>query len=270
MDKDFSLTSKVAMAITDAVTFSAWLGILAAALFIYYLTSTVYSWSRLRNVPGPFFAGISSLWEISTTATGQEAWLYNDLAKKYGHLVRISPNTILTDDPDVLRRMCGARGQYAKDDFYSGSFKHPDHDTMFSTMDMPTHDAIKAKLAGPYGGRETLAMEPIVDHILRALNQHIRDDVSLGPGRAAVVNFAEIANFFTMDVITRVAFGRELGFLRTHSDVHGLMAALRAAMRMYTIPMNVPWLRSITTSKHFLKAFGPKSTDKEGPGVLIR
>ncbi|KAK7710843.1 hypothetical protein SLS64_005748 [Diaporthe eres] len=189
---------------------------------------------------------------------------------KYGHLIRISPNTILTDDPDVLRRMSGARGTYEKDDFYSGSFRHPDHDTMFSTMDMTIHDAIKAKLAGPYGGRETLAMEPIVDDIIRALNQHIRDELSQGPGRARVVNFADIANFFTMDVITRVAFGRELGFLRTHSDVHGLMAALRTTMRIYTIPMNVPWLRSITTSTYFLKAFGPKSTDKEGPGVLIR
>lgn len=258
------------MAITDVVTPTAWLGITATGLLIYYLASTIYAWNRLRNIPGPFIAGISSLWEVSSTATGQEAWLYTDLAKKYGHLIRISPNTVLTDDPDVLRRMCGARGTYEKDAFYSGSFKHPDHDTMFSTMDMPTHDAIKAKLAGPYGGRETLAMEPIVDDIIRALNQHIRDDLSLGPGRAHVVNFADIANFFTMDVITRVAFGRELGFLRTHSDVHGLMAALRAAMKTYTIPMNVPWLRSITTSNSFLRAFGPKSTDKEGPGVLIR
>ncbi|KAL2277472.1 hypothetical protein FJTKL_15389 [Diaporthe vaccinii] len=126
---------------------------------------------------------------------------------------------------------------------------------MFSTMDMTIHDAIKAKLAGPYGGRETLAMEPIVNDIIRALNQHIRDELSQGPARARVVNFADIANFFTMDVITRVAFGRELGFLRTHSDVHGLMAALRTTMRIYTIPMNVPWLRVRT---------------KRGPGVLIR
>lgn len=258
------------MAITDVVTPTAWLGIVATTLFIYYLASTIHSWSRLRNVPGPFIAGISSLWEISIAATGQEGWVYNDLAKKYGHLIRISPNTVLTDDPDVLRRMCGARRTYGKDAFYSGSFKYPDHDTMFSTMDTPAHDAIKAKLAGPYGGRETLAMEPIVDDIIRALNQHIRDELSIGPGRAQVVNFADIVNFFTMDVITRVAFGRELGFLRTHSDVHGLMAALRATMKTYTIPMNIPWLRSVTTSNYFLKAFGPKSTDKEGPGVVIR
>lgn len=263
------------MAETNATTaFATWpaskiLGVSTTAVLIYFLASAVYSWSRLRNVPGPFFAGITSLWELSITATGQEAWIYNDLAKEYGHLIRISPNTILTDDPDVLRRINGARGTYNKDSFYSASFKLPGHETMFSTTDTPTHDAIKAKLAGPYGGRETLAMEPIVDHMVKALNQHIRDKASRGPGRTSVVNFADVVNYFTMDVITRVSFGRELGFLRTDSDVFGLITEARSAIKTYTIPMSIPWLRYITTSEYFLKAFGPKTTDKSGPGLVI-
>ena len=254
---------------TNTLTLTAWLGVLAATILIFYLVSTIYSWSRLRHIPGPFFAGITTLWELSITYTGQEAWAYNNLAKKYGHLIRISPNTILTDDPDVIRRFSGVRGTYGKDGFYSASFKHPDHDTMFSTIDTPAHDAIKAKLAGPYGGRETLAMEPIVDNLINELTQHIRDEVSLGPGRERVVNFALVANSFTMDVITRVSFGKELGFLRTHSDVHGILAAARSSMKRYTIPMSIPWLRSITTSRYFLTRFGPKSTDKEGPGLIM-
>ncbi|KAI3396744.1 hypothetical protein diail_11706 [Diaporthe ilicicola] len=215
-------------------------------------------------------AGITSLWELTVTATGQEAWFYNDLAKQYGHLIRISPNAIITDDPDVLRRISGARGTYTKDTFYSASFKLPGYDTMFSTTDTPTHDAIKAKLAGSYGGRETLAMEPIVDEIVKALEQHIRDKTARGPGRTHVVNFARVVNYYTLDVITRVAFGRELGFLKTDSDVFGLLSAARTAIKKYTIPMSIPWLRSITTSTYFLRLFGPKSTDESGAGLMIR
>lgn len=267
--------SSLVMADTGAVTFAAWpttrlLGVFITAILIYFVVSVVYSWSRLRNVPGPFIAGFSSLWELSTTATGQEAWIYNDLAKKYGHLIRISPNTVLTDDPEVLKRISGARGTYSKDAFYSASFKLPDHDTMFSTIDTSTHDAIKAKLAGPYGGRETSAMEPIVDDMVKSFTQHLRDQTSRGPAQTCVVNFAHVVMYFTMDVITRVSFGRELGFLRTGSDVFGLMEAARSSIRKYTIPMSIPWLRSITTSKYFLRAFGPKPTDKEGPGLVIR
>jgi len=260
------------MAETDTITFTftVWVKILAAALLIYYLVSTISSWRRLRNVPGPFMAGVTSLWEMSITATGQEPWVYNDLAKKHGHLIRISPNTILTDDPDVMRRISGVRNSYDKDAFYTGTFKHPDHDTMFSTIDTPAHDAIKAKLAGAYGGRETLAMEPIVDGLIEALTQHIRDEVSLRLGGQGVVDFVTVANSFTMDVITRVSFGEELGFLRTHSDVYGVMAAARDSMKTYTIPMAIPWLRSITTSRFFLSRFGPKPTDKAGPGLIMR
>lgn len=260
------------MAETDTFNFTLTtrVGILAAVLLTYYLVSTIYSWSRLRNVPGPFMAGITSLWEMSVTATGQEPWVYNELAKKHGHLIRISPNTILSDDPDALRRISGVRKSYDKDAFYTASFKHPDHDTMFSTIHTPTHDAIKAKLAGAYGGRETLAMEPIVDNLVEALIQHIRDDTSLGLGKQSVVDLVTIANSFTMDVITRVAFGKELGFLRTHSDVYGILAAARESMKKYTIPMGIPWLRSIATSRFFLKNFGPKGTDKAGPGLIMR
>lgn len=250
-------------------SFSAWTKIFATAVVIYYFVSTIYSWSRLRHVPGPFMAGVTSLWEMSVTATGQEPWVYNDLAKKYGHLIRISPNTILTDDPEVVRRISGVRKSYVKDAFYSGSLKHPDHDTMFSTIDTPVHDAMKARLAGAYSGRETLAMEPIVDDLMEALIQHIRDETSPGLGKKGVVDFANTTNSFTMDVITRISFGRELGFLRTHSDVYGLMTAVRDSMRIYTVPMAIPWLRSITTSRIFLRHFGPKKTDKVGPGVVM-
>lgn len=259
------------MAETNATTFTTALAVLATALLIYHIASTIYSWSRLRHVPGPFLAGISSLWELSVTATGQEAWVYNDLAKRYGSLIRISPNTVLTDDPDVLRKIAGVRATYGKDGFYTGSLKHPEHDTMFSTVDIPTHDSIKAKLAGPYGGRETAAMEPIVDGMIRELSQHVRDEISAGPsGRERVLDFSNVVNSFTTDVICRVAFGREFGFLRTHSDVFGLMEGTRLAFKTYTIPMSIPWLRNITTSRYFLKAFGPKSTDKTGPGIMMR
>ncbi|KAG8160898.1 hypothetical protein KVR01_009162 [Diaporthe batatas] len=250
-------------------TFSAWMKVVATILLLYYCISNLYSWRRLRHVPGPFMAGVTSLWEMSVTATGQEPWVYNKLAKKHGHLVRISPNTILTDDPEVLRKISGVRKSYVKDAFYSATLKHPDHDTMFSTIDTPLHDEMKARLAGAYGGRETLAMEPIVDDLIEALIQHIRDETSLGLGRKGIIDFAITTNSFTMDVITRVSFGKELGFLRTHSDVYGLMAAVRDSMRTYTIPMAIPWLRSITTSRFFLRQFGPKKTDKVGPGVVI-
>lgn len=129
--------------------------------FVYYALNIVHSWYRLRTVPGPFFASISYLWILWKASSGQSADLYPELGKKYGSLVRIGPNTILTDDPEVLRKMNGARSAYGKDMSYHGSIKQPGFVNMFTTTNIAEHDEIRAKLAGPYGGRETDSMEPL-------------------------------------------------------------------------------------------------------------
>lgn len=112
-------------------------------------------------------------------------------------------------------------------------------------------------------------MKPISDDLIQVLIQHIRDEIRSGLGRKGVVDFSTTTNSFTMDVITRISFGRELDFLRTHSDVYGFMTAIRDSMKICTVPMAIPWLRSTTTSRSFLRAFGPEKTNTVGPGVVM-
>lgn len=249
-----------------------------AVLVGYYLATTLYQWHRLRKVPGPFLAGFSDLWLLSTVWTGDQTGIYSDLAKKYGGgggLVRVGPNDLITDDLEILKRMSRARSPYGKDTFYRFTVRHPDHDNMFSTLDLAAHDRIKAKLAGPYGGRETVAMEPIVDELVEALIRHVREKARLGQdddddGREPVtVDLAPISTYFTMDVITRVAFGKELGFLRTDSDVSGVLAELTKAVRGLAAPLAAPSLRAVMDTRVFQKLFGPKSTDSGGMGFLL-
>lgn len=240
-----------------------------SAAAVYYLSSAIYTWTRLRKVPGPFLASFSHWWALSAVASGQEPWVYTDLARKYGHLIRVGPRLLLTDDPDVLRRMSGVRTHYSKDASYLSGVRHPEYHTMFSTLDASAHDAMKAKLTNPYGGRETLGMEPIVDDMVNALLQNLRNKTSQGAGLPTIVNFATIVSYFTLDTITRITFGKAMGFLETDTDVGGLFAGTRSALRYSTIPMQTPWLRRIALSKWFLKTLGPKPTDKEGFGVVI-
>lgn len=244
-------------------------GIFLSAAAVYFLFSAIYTWSRLRRVPGPFFASFSYWWALSAVTSGQEPWIYTSLAKKYGHLVRVGPRLLLTDDPDVLRRMSGIRSAYNKDDSYLGAIRHPDYHTMFSTLDASAHDAIKAKLANPYGGRETLGMEPIVDDMVNALIKNLRNKTSQGAGLSTIINLATVVSYFTLDTITRITFGKAMGFLETDTDVGGLFAGSRSALKTFTIPMQTPWLRRITLSKWFSKTLGPKPTDKEGFGVVL-
>lgn len=119
-----------------------------ALLSIYLAASTLYSWYRLRNVPGPLLAGFSYTWALKAIASGRQASIYEELTRQYGPLVRIGPELVLTDDIEVLRRMSATRSSYGKDNMYKASIRHPDHDSMFSTVDVTHHDQIKSKLAG--------------------------------------------------------------------------------------------------------------------------
>lgn len=242
------------------------------ALVIYFFASTLYQWYRLRKVPGPFLAGFSYLWVLRAILSANQSGIYRDLADKYGRLVRVGPNDLITDDPEVLKRMSRARSPYGKDSFYSCTVKHPDHDNIFSMLDVATHDRVKAKLLGPYSGRATDAMEPIVDGFVDALIQYIRNKARPRDGSSAsvVVDLAPITVYFTTDIITRVAFGKELGFLRTDSDVYDLLSETKIAVKFMAAPLAIPWLRNILTSRFFMKLFGPKSTDRNGFGALQR
>lgn len=85
-----------------------------ALVVVYYIASTTYQWHRLRKVPGPWLAGFSYLWIWKHLNSGQHR-PFEELGGKYGHLVRAGPNLLLTDLPDVLRRMSGTRSPYGKD-----------------------------------------------------------------------------------------------------------------------------------------------------------
>lgn len=73
-----------------------------------------------------------------------------------------------------------------------------------------------------------------------------------------------------MDVITRLAFGEALGFLRTGSDVHGIIAQTRRSFRVLFVPLVVPWFRALIMSWPLSSVLLPQPTDANGSGVALR
>lgn len=126
---------------------------LVALLVIWYIVSAVAAWYRLRHIPGPFLASFSYLWLsksiIFNTLVGDLRGL-----TRYGGLARVGPNSILTTDPDVLRRVASARTKYTKDEWYQAVSFSPHHVTMVTLLDNPSHDRVKAKTSSGYNGRE--------------------------------------------------------------------------------------------------------------------
>lgn len=65
--------------------------------------------------------------------------------------------------------------------------------------------------------------------------------------------------YFTLDVITRLAFGEELGFLASDSDKYGLIASFRSAVKVMWLPIVDANVRAVTTSSIFINMVGKRS-----------
>lgn len=147
----------------------------------------------------------------------------------------------------------------------------PYHDNVFTLLEAGTHDKFKAKIAGAYGGRETPALEPGINDQINSLLDLIRRKYisSSDSSEFRPVEFAELISYYTVDVITRSAFGEEFGCLKTDSDVHGFLASVKESWAGLAVALDVPYIRNILFSPLFLKFFGPKPTDTAGMGKLM-
>ncbi len=86
-------------------------------------------WRRLRHIPGPPLAGWTSLWLTSSYFRGGFLETYEELAARFGPVIRVGPTRVLCSDVDALYRISGVRSPYKKSEWYSVSkvSKHGEH-----------------------------------------------------------------------------------------------------------------------------------------------
>ncbi|KAI5921423.1 pisatin demethylase [Camillea tinctor] len=243
----------------------------ASALVFYYIVSSVVAWYRLRHIPGPFFAKFSYGWLAWAAKSGRMAYIYADLPQRYGPLVRVGPNEISTDDPEVIRRISAVRSEYGKDPWYIGARFNPYHDNTFTILDARQHDKEKARVAPAYGGKEAPDLERDIDKQIMNLIDVIRTKYMWSPEKpdTPFMDVAQVMSFLTMDVISCAAFGEEIGYLREQTDLYGFLHEVRDNWSRMALVLDVPIARAIMFSQLFLSLFGPKTTDKKGLGALM-
>ncbi|KAG6362514.1 hypothetical protein INS49_007606 [Diaporthe citri] len=194
------------------------------SLAIWYLASSVVAWWKLRKFPAvSWVANFSYLWLGKTTYSGRLYWVHRELHQEH-KLVRVGPNELITGDPDIIRKINKERSGYDRGTWYNGGRINPYYDNMFSTKQPAAHTKYRSRVGHGYTGREILDMEIGVDEQLGTLLSVIKDRYAQ-LGRH--LELAEVTAFFTMDVITRLAFGEAFGYLAQEKDLFGFLGSLR-------------------------------------------
>jgi cytochrome P450 len=83
------------------------------------------------------------------------------------------------------------------------------------------------------------------------------------------VDFARIAQYFALDVISDIAFGQPFGFLDTDSDVHDYIKTQEALLPIFEWFSTLPSLERLTRIGWISRLVMPKPTDKKGLGKLM-
>lgn len=83
------------------------------------------------------------------------------------------------------------------------------------------------------------------------------------------MDWAHVAQYFTMDVLTDVAFSKPLGYLKQNADLHGYIKTVRQYMPVLELQTNVPLINSILGNPVLRKLMAPTASDTFGMGKMM-
>ena len=120
-----------------------------------------------------------------------------------------------------------------------------------------------------YSGKDNMHLEKSVDTRILDLIQliereHISDNAKIRP-----MDFAKIAQYFTLDVISDVAFGEPIGFLARNEDVNGYCHVVEQALPAFEWAAALPMVNQVVRLPGLKTLVMPSPSDKSGVGMIM-
>ncbi|KAK2020401.1 cytochrome P450 [Colletotrichum zoysiae] len=248
-----------------SLNYSASVSVAVSIVFLYSVVSVIHQYLRLRHIKGPISAGFSTWWLVRTVYSGSSHLEFHKASKKYGHLVRVGPNDIITSDPDLMRHILGVRSNYKRSGWYGAMRLDPGRDNVLSERNNERHAKLRSQMTAGYSGKEVDNLERKVDeNVLRFINlidKLISQDEPF--------DFGTKVQYFTLDVITDLAFGKPFGYVESDSDVNEYIQTMEQNMPNVVVTAVLPWLLAVLSSSLF-RCLLPSDKNAIGLGKTIR
>lgn len=89
------------------------------------------------------------------------------------------------------------------------------------------------------------------------------------PSNRVHMDFGKAAQYFTLDVITSLAYGFPFGYLEKDEDIHGYIATTEAYVPILVLGTSYPLVHKILSTPWVRRIVGPLPEDKTGMGKLM-
>lgn len=257
------------MALMKSVSGSIVVEVLVLFLAFYGL-SCYRSYNRLKHIPGPPLWGLTVLPLFMVHLKGAIYDVFGDLNKKHGPLVRVAPNTLLLSDPEELRKMSAARSPYTRSPWYVAMRVIPGVDNVLSTRGENDHDERRRKMASGYSGKENISLEKDIDECILDLIRLIDTKYVTSPPKDIIqMDLARKMQFFTSDIMSKLAFDDKFHDLRDDHDNHGYINEIETMFPNMFCTCTVPGLLYFLTNIGVAKLLAPSVKSNFGFGKIL-
>ncbi|KAK8100998.1 hypothetical protein PG999_011372 [Apiospora kogelbergensis] len=216
----------------------------------YLILSSIHAYTRLRHIPGPFWARWSNLWLSRQMLRGEYVQIMDKLHRQHGPIVCLAPDFVSISDPDEIIR---TKKKWRRGPVFNGIRLRPGQDSMFVQRDSKAHDRLRAKFAPAFNGRDVLegSQRIVDDHLARLLDLIERKYIST-PEKYSPLDLTKTLTFFTTDITSSMVLGKDSGCVEREDDFHGYIHSIESYMTVLSslvvLPafqkfMGTPWLR---------------------------
>ncbi|KAF7183368.1 hypothetical protein CNMCM7691_003567 [Aspergillus felis] len=258
---------------------------IVAGGLILHLVST---YTRLRRIPGPFFASLSNIPRFYWVWSRRAHDIHIDLHRKHGKLVRFGPNMVSVGDPKEVPAIYGFSGKYkkvlSKYNFVNRN-KEADQEQskfyqvilpmskgkilpgLFATQDEDIHRMLKKPIASIYSMSNLVSFEPFVDQTIHCFFDQL-DSRFANHGRP--LDFGMWLQMFAFDVIGEITFSQRLGFLEKGEDIDNIMGDIWKYFQ-YVAPVGqMPWIDELWVKNPWISRMRKASWSAMGDFAVTR
>ena len=161
------------------------------------------------------------------TYKGDLVYAHRALHARYGPLVRIAPNEVLSSSPSAVPLIYRTQRPLAKTDWYTafrplGISPHAD---IFTETDEAKHARFRRVVQSAYSMSNVLKNEGAINECTSLLLKRLGEVA----GKDQDVDLGHWLNLYAHDIIGHVLFGRSFGFLESGTDVGSFVESVAAA-----------------------------------------
>ncbi|QGA22244.1 hypothetical protein EYB26_009960 [Talaromyces marneffei] len=201
----------------------------------------------LKGFPGPFNARLSKFWSLKKVVDSKLRWwkILDRLHEQYGDYVRTGPRELVIFDPAALTPVLGFASITGKGPFYDSmeTSVNTSRDKEFHRKRRKIWDNAFKKSLSDYGPR----IEEFTGQLIERIEKN--------DGKPILLN--EICIHYSYDVMSALAFGDPMGFLKGDSNdvANSVLDNIQKGVDAIGLLLHVPWLMGTLTT--FSWAIGP-------------